>query len=225
MGVKLVGGMDTETTGLPGVDAANGMKSVDFVEAIQVCVIPFTFHFVMDRTYLPFNVYLKPGKYKNTKEYKEAIDPALKVNGLNLEKLMDSAMDRYKAADMFVSWWEKVTGSVSFSPLAQNYPFDRFMFIDWLGQKTFDMCFNRYYRDTYGASMYLIDKAMHDNHANPFPDGCSLTKLCRALEIGNEGAHDAMSDVLRTAECYRKMLTYITIPKSAMPKEYQKVND
>lgn len=219
MGVKLVGCLDSETTGLPGVEADNGMPADDFVEAIQVCVVPFTYAFTQDRTYLPFKMQLKPAKFKDTPRYREAIAPAMKVNKLDIDKLRDQGIDRHKAADMFVEWWEKVTGSVQFSPLAQNFPFDRYMFIDWLGPKTFNLVFNRYYRDTYGAATFLSDKAEFDNHAAPFPDGFSLKKLCIALGISNEGEHDAMIDCIRTGAAYQKMLTHMTVPKSCVTAE------
>ncbi len=213
MGIQLIGTLDSETTGLPGVDAANGMKSEDFVEAIQVCVVPLTTGFVQDKTYLPFKMQLKPSKFKDTPEYREAIAPAMKVNGLDIDKLLRDGIDRHKAANMFVEWWEKVTGGEAFSPLAQNFPFDRYMFIDWLGPKTFSLTFNRFYRDTYGAATYLTDRALAEGHAKPFPDGFSLKKLCKTLGISNEGEHDAFIDCLRTAEAYRKMLFHLSVPK------------
>lgn len=216
MGVKLIGALDSETTGLPGVDALNGMPSDEFVEAIQVCVVPLTDSFIQDRTYLPFKLQLKPSKFKDSVSYREAIEPAMKVNGLNIDKLRADGTERHRAADMFVEWWEKVTGSEAFSPLAQNFPFDRFMFIDWLGPKTFNLCFNRFYRDTYGAATYLSDRALAEGHAKPFPDGFGLEKLCKALGISNEGQHDAMVDCLRTAEAYRRMLHFQTVPKSTV---------
>ncbi len=213
MGIQLIATLDSETTGLPGVDAENGMKAEDFVEAIQVCIVPLTPGFLPDRTYLPFKVQLKPGKFKNTPEYRAAIAPAMKVNGLDIDKLCVDGIDRHMAADMLVEWWEKVTGSEAFSPLAQNYPFDRFMFMDWLGPQTFNLIFNRFYRDTYSAATYLTDRAAAEGHAKPFPEGFRLNKLCKALGISNEGEHDAFIDCLRTAEAYRKMLHYLSVPK------------
>ncbi len=213
MGVKLISVMDSETTGLPGVDALNGMKSEDFVEAVQVCVLPLTSGFIPDKSYLPFKLQLKPAKFKDTPEYREAIAPAMAINQLDIDKLVRDGTDRHKAADMLVEWWEKVTGSEAFAPLAQNFPFDRFMFIDWLGPRTFELLFNRYYRDTYGAATFLTDRALAEGHAKPFPDGFSLKKLCKALGIHMEREHDAFMDCLYTAEAYRKMLHYITVPK------------
>jgi len=193
--------VDTETTGLNPREG----------DLIQVAFIHLNELFLPNKKTPPFYITIRPKKFQPTKEYKDKIAPAMAVNGLDVDVIMRVGLDADKAADLFDEWWQRL-GSEKLDILAQNFPFDSSFLIDWLGVESYNQFFSRYYRDTYVGGNFLNDQARYSGSIVPFPEGCSLKKLAKALTVENTRAHDAFSDCLTTAEVYRKMLTWIHVP-------------
>lgn len=195
MNGNLLCAVDVETTGFkPG-----------FHDLIQVAVLPLDSEIKPLTSVIPINWKLQP-KYEN-------IDPvANTVHHHNLAELRLHGIEPYKAADLFVEWWEQLGLGIGkrLIPLGHNYQFDKAFMIDWLGQETYELCFSYDYRDTMIALTFLNDRA--GLQALPYPfSKLSLKHLCSELEVVNELAHDALADCVATAECYRRLCQKLTV--------------
>lgn len=194
--------LDTETTGL---DPYN-------FDLIQVCCMVLNADFRPDKNKQPFYMKIKPRHYQPTQEYKDSIQPAMAVNKLSLDDIMQNGFDPSKASELFADWWQKM-GGIQFEPLCQNYPFDQGFMKSWLGPRTYSDFFSRYYRDTYVASIFLNDKSEFEGTERPFRNGHSLGKIAKDLKVEHDRAHDALGDCVTTAEVYRRLCMKIGTPK------------
>ncbi len=197
---------DTETTGL---DPVNN-------DIIQVAAMVLKQNFSPDKSIPPFYMLIKPRHYPydGTKEqiekYLDDIRPAMRVNKISMEKLMLAGFDPLKASQLFEEWWTHI-GAQQVEPLCQNYPFDSSFWREWLGPISYSHYFSRYYRDTYVAARFIQDSCEYLGGKTPFPDGFSLTKLAVALKVEHSRVHDAFSDCIITAECYKRMCIYMPV--------------
>ncbi len=207
-GEKLMGRIvvfDCETSGL----------DPEKHDIIQVAALVLNSNFTPNKEFNPFYIMIKPRHYRIGPEYLEEIKPAMVVNKLSIDKIMNDGFDPDKAAELFEEWWRSIGGE-AVDPLCQNYPFDSSFFKAWLGPISFSQFFSRYYRDTYVAARFLNDFADFSNCQRPFTGGFSLGKLAKVLKIEFKGTqHDAFSDCLATAETYRRMCSLVSIPRSA----------
>ena len=183
--------IDTETTG------TDPRKH----EIIQIAVIPLDGLLDPDGKRVPFILDLKPEKLEN-------IEPsAMDCNRRELAQLILTGVDQYRAADLFVEWFEKqkLGYNKRIMPLGANWPFDREMIKEWLGPKTFDLCFDGQYRDVQTVATYLNDLASIRGLPYPYPK-INLGYLCNQLRIERLNSHDAVDDARVTAECYKNLL-------------------
>lgn len=189
--------IDTETTGLDP-------RTHDI---IQACFMPLYNNFAPNKEIKPFFITIQPKHFQDTPEYLESIAPAMKVNKLDIKKVMREGIEAHQASKLFDKWWELYSHNEPMQVLGQNFPFDRGFLIEWLGQECYRQYFHHRYRDLYSASFYLNDKAEFFGYDKPFPNGVGLQKIAKALNIVEIQAHDAFSDCLTTAESYRRMLS------------------
>jgi len=188
---NLVCAVDTETTGL------DPRKH----DIIQIAILPLGPDLKPNKSYMPFNMHLKPGHPEN-------IDPrAMKVNKIDLNWIMQHGVDPFQAADLLEEWFAKLNLPMykRILVLGQNYCFDRGFILEWLGPQTYEYIFHYHYRDAMIAAMYINDRAASYGEKPPF-NGISLNKLCNVLKVENIYAHDALEDCKMVAECYRLML-------------------
>lgn len=183
--------IDTETTG------SDPRKH----EIIQVAVIPLDGLLQPDAARLPFLLDMAPN-------YPERADPqAMDCNRRQLAELILKGADQDRAADLFVEWVErqKLGFNKRIMPLGANWPFDREMIKEWLGPKTYEMCFDAQYRDVQTTATFLNDLASIRGLPYPFPK-INLSYLCNQLRVERTIAHDATDDARVTAEVYKLML-------------------
>lgn len=202
---NLVASIDVETTGFtPG-----------YHDVVQVAVLILDSDYKPDRRVPPFYMEMKPKR-------PETIDQkAMHISRLDLAYLVQRAIDPFDAAEYFDDWFENLKKETrrhppllpegkKLVPLAQNWVFDRPFIIDWLGEMSFNSFFHPWYRDTLPVTQFLNDQyAMNPvcssmDHKVPFPKA-NLGYICSQLKVKNEKAHDALQDVIATAECYRRM--------------------
>lgn len=183
--------IDTETTG----------TKPRFHEIIQVAIILLDKDLNIVKTPLPFAMDLMPQKPEN-------IDmEAMEVTRSDLNTVLTSGMDPYTAADLLVEWVGKLglAPNKKLCPIAHNWPFDREFLIDWLGQKTFEILFHPWYRDTMTMALYDNDRADWGNEQFPYPK-CNLAFLCSQLKVERMRKHNALDDAVATAEVYKRMI-------------------
>jgi len=198
--------IDIETTGLtPGVN-----------EIVEICVLPLDFALDPDRVIMPFSIEIAPLNVKQ-------IDPDIHniqkktTYSINSETVCGS-MDRIqdiarrglhpeKAGELFVKWFEglNLRPQKRICPIAHNWVFDRPFIVEWLGQKTFDYCFNPQYRDTMGMALFANDSADARGEDCPYPK-VNLAYLCSQLKIERIGIHTALDDCVATAAVYKRLV-------------------
>lgn len=193
---NLLCAIDTETTGLD-------FQTQDMV---QIAIVPLNANCLPlkelngNKIY-PFYHNLKPRFPENANKQ------ALSVNRLDLEELARKGLDYFQAADKFEQWFERLglAEGKKILPLGHNYQFDKNWIADWLGTEHYNHYFHYHYRDSMVAAQYANDRAVFRHEKAPFPK-VSLSYLSNCLEVGNQEAHDALSDCLTTAEIYRRLL-------------------
>lgn len=199
--------VDVETTG----------PRPRYHDIIEVCILPLNNKLKPDPTILPFTMNLIPMRKDNIDEealriQRKYMDRASKDKICwQRDRLINVTLkgcEPTRAADLFVEWWEnlKLITFKRIMPIAHNWVFDRDFIIDWLGEETFDMCFDPRYRDTMCMSLYDNDIASWHVEPFPFPKN-NLAYLCSQLGVDRNQAHTALDDCVATAECYRKMVT------------------
>ena len=203
---NLIASIDVETTGFtPG-----------YHDVIQVAVLILDSDLKPDKRVMPFYMEMKPKRIENIDR------DAMHITRLNLAHLVQRAVDPFDGADFFGDWFEKLKTQTrthppllpegkKLIPLAQNWVFDRGFMIDWLGELNFNYLFHPWYRDTLPVAQFLNDEYASKpecasmSHKVPFPKS-NLGYICSQLQVKNQKAHDALQDVIATAECYRRMV-------------------
>jgi len=194
---KMMCVIDTETTGL---DPRHN-------EIWQICILPLDAQLKPNKKHMPFYIPVKP-------EHPEYIDwevPVFKKNRSKIVEAMATGFEREAAADMLVEWIERLELTTTkygtphkLEPLGQNYAFDKAFMEQWLTVERYQEYFDYHYRDTMQTALYLNDKASFHAEKVPFSK-VNLRWLCNKLKVVNADSHDALSDCVATAECYRIM--------------------
>jgi DNA polymerase III epsilon subunit-like protein len=188
--------VDTETTGLDPEQNS----------IIELCILPLKSDYSINKSIMPFNMQMKPIEGK-------VIDrEAMQVNKINLANVMVHCLDAYRVADLLVEWFEKL-GLPQYKrivPIAQNWPFDRAFLISWLGVKTYELLFDRHYRDTMALALSMNDICDMRVQKIPFPK-VNLSFLAKRFGIENPDPHRAIGDAVTTAQVYKKLLQYYDV--------------
>jgi DNA polymerase III epsilon subunit-like protein len=108
-----------------------------------------------------------------------------------------------------VEWFEKLKLAQykRIIPIAQNWPFDRAFLTAWLGRLTYEMIFDRHFRDTMALAASYNDIADLRGERIPFPK-ISLGALSKRFGIENPDPHRALGDCITTAAVYKNLLKY-----------------
>lgn len=184
--------IDIETTGL----------RADQHDIIQIAILPIDGYLQLDKTRRIFAIDpMKPRRPENADE------KAMRISKSDLANCLIRGMDAYKAADLFVSWWEKLgmAPGKRLQPLACNWVFERAFLIDWLGFETFDMIFDARYRDVMTNAIFANDRASWEQEPYPFPK-VNLEYLCTKLQIERTARHNALDDARVTIEVFRRQV-------------------
>lgn len=191
--------VDTETTGLDPSEHS----------IIEICVLPLNSDYTINKSVLPFNMMMQPIPGKKIDR------EAMTINKIDLPKVMTSCVDAYKAADLLVEWVEKLRlpQYKRIIPIAQNWPFDYGFINAWLGRKTFDLLFDRHYRDTMALAASHNDMADLRGEKIPFPK-ISLGALSKRFGIENPDPHRALGDCVTTAGVYKELLKFYDVGSS-----------
>jgi DNA polymerase III epsilon subunit-like protein len=188
----LLAAVDVETSGLvPGVN-----------DILQVAVIPLTSQYEPHPEAGFFEVKLKPFRPENFDH------ESTKVNRITFGSAMKTGLEPSMAADLLTAWFEKLGlgQRKRLVPVGHNYMmFDRLFLIDWLGPKNYEYIFSHLVRDTLSISTYVNDLADWRAEAVPFPK-YALGSLCTRLGVERGLAHNAISDAMAAARCYRRLL-------------------
>ena len=188
---NLICSLDWETTGkVPGHH-----------EIVQVAIVP------LDNNLKPLDS-IRPF-YQNIKPlHPERVEPqAMRTNRLSLSELVQFAPEPGKVADLLREWFEALDlpQSKKLMPLAHNWAFESAFTINWLGDDEKDAIFHPHVRDSMRLATAINDLCAFHGGKLPFPS-VSLETLCNKLKVENLSPHDALSDSLATAECYRRLI-------------------
>jgi DNA polymerase III epsilon subunit-like protein len=186
--------IDTETTGL----------NPDVNEIIEISVLPLDFNLEPRKDVPFFDIQIKP-------ENEDAIDhDAFKVNKTDFYKLMQTGMDKYDAAELFVEWFDKLklAENKRIMPLAHNWSFDCEFIKKWLGPKTFHYHIDGRYRDSMSTAQYINDRADSKGQSIPFPK-VNLGYIASQLKIPHDNAHTALGDCIVTGQVYKELIKFL----------------
>lgn len=204
---NLLCAVDVETTG----------TVAGFHDLIQVAIVPLDANIRPIKTITPFYLNLTPLRPEN-------VDPkALKVTKLSLAQIILNSMDPFKAADLFIEWFERLNLPMTananarkrIAPLWSNGSFDKSFLMEWLTPEQYNEYFYFQERDTQALALSINDRYSHHAEPVPFPK-VGVNYLASCFGVVNENAHDALSDCITTAEIYRRMLhMYMPIVSAA----------
>jgi len=183
--------VDTEVTGLiPGKH-----------EIFEICILPLNAKLEVSREHLPFNIKIKPEKTE------DIAWEVLNVTQTSFMELCNTGMDKWEAADLFVSWYEKLDlpNNKRICPLAHNWVFDKPFIQDWLGFAEFNLRFDGRYRDTMSLALAINDHHDSRNEPCPFPK-CNLSYLAATLKIDYDKIHTALDDCVLTTKVYKELI-------------------
>lgn len=189
---NLLASIDLETTGL----------QAGHHEPIQIAVVPLNSDIRPLEGVRPFYTTIRP-------EYPERQDKKVGyIHGIKIEELVLHAPDAGKVQDLFVEWWEKLELPVGkmLVPLAHNWAFESSFLHAWMGVGLVNTLFSGHARDAMLYALALNDKSAFMGLPAPFAR-VGLGSICKRFNILNANPHDALSDALAEAECYRAMLT------------------
>jgi len=191
--------VDTETTGLDPEQNS----------IIEICILPLNADYSINKTVLPFNTQMQPIPGKRIDR------DAMLINKIDLAHVMLNCLDAYKVADLLVEWFEKLRLPLNkrIVPIAQNWPFDRGFLHNWLGMQTYEMLFDRHFRDTMALALSMNDIADNRNERIPFPK-VSLGVLAKRFGIENPDPHRALGDCVTTAAVYKQLLKFYDVGSS-----------
>ena len=182
------------------VDFETGGLQPYFHPALTVAIVPLKADFTPDEDATPFLSKIRPDDM-------DRVDPgALKVNGLTMEEIADFP-PRKETVKAFFEWAAEFG---KFSPLAQNWAFDKGFFMAWLDPGNVAPNVSSKYldyraRDLQRVVMYANDRA--EAKGQPFPfNSTSLNKIPGILGITNPAPHTAYGDAVTTALCYSKLV-------------------
>ena len=185
--------IDVETTGLNPYEH----------EIVEITFLPLDSNFKARKDVPIFDIRMKP-------ENEEAIDwDAFKVTKIDFYKLMETGLDKYDAAELFIEWFEKLrlAENKRIMPLAHNWQFDSGFIKAWLGPKNFHFHIDGRNRDTMCTALALNDRADRKSEPEPFPK-VNLSYLCNKLNVPHERAHSALGDCVATAELYKELIIF-----------------
>ena len=186
--------IDCETTGL----------DPEVHEIVEITFLPLDFNLQPRKDVPFFDIQIRP-------ENEELIDfEAFKINNVDYYKLMQTGMDKYDAAELFVEWFGKLRllETKRIMPLAHNWEFDCEFIKKWLGPKTFHYHIDGRYRDTMSTAQFINDKADSAGRAIPFPK-VNLSYIASQLKVTHNNAHTALGDCIVTAQVYKELITLI----------------
>jgi DNA polymerase III epsilon subunit-like protein len=190
--------IDIETTGL----------DPDEHEIYSIAIVPLDGALNAHPKYRLQDMVLKPMKPEN-------IDwEGMKKNNnhQDVRNAMLKGVDPFMAADNLVEWFDrlKLPEKKKIIPLAHNWAgIDKTFITKWLGPLTFESIFSHRYRDTMVSALYINDRADAHNEPIPFPV-TTLQYIHTTLKLlASDGrAHTALEDCMRTAQIYKKLLTF-----------------
>lgn len=193
---NLLCAIDVETT---GIDPKTN-------EVWQIAVLP------LNSDYSPLKEVIGPDGVRRISPFyvnlqiacPENIDSSAICNRAEFAKIQKTAFDPYETADLFVTWFERLSlgPNKRLLPLAQNWPFDRSFIIEWLGALTFDLVFSPLYRDTMVCAALQSDIQGYNNQKVTLPR-YNLGTLAKHAEYTNLKPHDALQDCITTARVYK----------------------
>lgn len=196
--------VDTETTGV----------IPRFHDIIEIGAVVLDEFLDLDDQSKNFNVLMWPSRPDNVDI--KAIEAQQTPDGKKLtitkfNEVMRHGLTPLKAGDLFVEWFDNLglAPKGRLIPIAHNWPFDREMMMDWLGEKTFNYVFAYAYIDTFPLCKFIEGVKISRGEASPFGISMRLSDLARDLNYKPERSHNALDDCYTTARVIKALKQFI----------------
>lgn len=183
---------------------------------LETTGLDFSKHDIVSIAIVPLNSQLFVLKHKRIKPFVMTLQPrrpenidyvGIPYSRAKLAEMINTGIDSWRASDYFGEWFSKLelAPRKRIMPLGINWTFDRSFLIEWLGRLEFEHIFDGRYRDLMCTALFCNDVADMAVEQTPYPK-VNLRYLASTLKVEHYNQHDALSDAVVTAECYRRMI-------------------
>ena len=177
-------------------------------DILQVCILPLDSDCkpLKEKGLLPFYLEMVPKRPENV-DYKE-----LQISKDNYFKIIQSAMDADRTADLFDEWFEKLqlAPNKKLMPLTHDWAITYAFMLDWLGFNHMEHYFSNQVRDLLTGALIENDRADVMVSQTPYPK-LGLKYICSCLKVEHDRGHDALQDCLAASRAYRQLLRQTSI--------------
>lgn len=168
----------------------------------------------LDSQSIPFNLMMWPSRPDNVDIKAIEVQQTQDGKKLTLKKfneVLRHGLTPTKAADLFVAWFEslRLPPKGRLIPIAHNWPFDREMIKDWLGDKTFDYVFAYSYIDTFPLCKFIEAVKYARGDKSPFGISMRLGELARSVGYTPERSHNALDDCYTTHRIIKALANFV----------------
>lgn len=186
-------------------------------ELCEIAILPINEQLELSTAFLPYIMNIQPVRMENV-NYEEIKQHKIADNNLDyrvfstsremLRTCVMSGTEETKAADLLVKWCEQNIKRFHLKkiiPLCYDWSFCRQFIEDWLGQKTFNLCFDQRVRDIHSAALFLNDRAgWRDDISYPFAKS-NLRYICNKMHANHSDENNALADAVALITAYRNM--------------------
>lgn len=170
-------------------------------ELIEICVIPLDPKLGIDKTKIPFNLYIKP-------DFPDRVDwDHCKIRDHDFMRICETGFDKYEAAEMFDAWFRKLKlpERKRIMPLAHDWASQRDYIKEWLQPTDFALKIDHRYRDTMVIGSFLNDYNDRRNEQCPFPK-VKLTYMAAMTKIDYVRPNNVVEECDIIIKLYRALV-------------------
>jgi hypothetical protein len=184
-------------------------------DLVEISAIAVNDEIKYDKRIIPYSLIIQPCRLENI-DWKELKDYTIadnnldyrsfKLNKKHLERYINKGMEYSLAGDLFIDWIEKL--GLPFRkrivPMVHDWAFTKPFLIDWLGEKTVDLYFDKRYRDLQVCSLFMNDRASYRDDATwPFAKN-NFKYLCSQMKVENN-FNNTLVDAHSMIQVYQRM--------------------
>jgi hypothetical protein len=136
-------------------------------EILEICIYPLNAKYERAKSIIPFNVTMKPRLHPSLVRL-----VGTGISRAKYESAFNSGLMPSKAAELFISWYEKKVVKVEnkkILPVTYDWASKKPFLQEWLGPKNFDHYFHFQIRDILPLTLFCNDWADKNVEQVPFP--------------------------------------------------------
>lgn len=185
----------------------------------EISILPFNEQLQISSKMLPYIMNIQPVRMENI-NYEEIKKLKIEDNNLDykvfsiskemLKTYVLSGVEESKAADLLVKWCEKNIPKFPtkrIMPVGYRWDYISQFIEDWLGPKTFNLCFDQRGRDIHSIALFMNDRAgWREEVQYPFAK-TNFRYICNRMNANHTDENSSLADAVALVTCYRNMTT------------------